>query len=224
MAVDAGAAVLGVLDDLALLRGTSPDDRAALAAASTLRSVARGQVLLLEGEHTDSLHAVVRGRLKVVLSSERGDELVLALLGPGETLGEISVLDGRARSATVQATEPSEVLVVPGHLLRALLERSPHLALTWATVLAGQVRRLTVSQADLVFLDLPRRLAKMLVEDGGATVVLGSSQSEVAARLGVARQSLNRALSALHARGWISVDGAHVRLQERAALQRFAGA
>ena len=212
------------LDGLPLLRGTTAEERAALVDSCTTRSLTRGQVLLLEGESSDSLYAVVSGRLKVLLSSDRGEELVLSVLGPGDTLGEISVLDQQARSATVQATEATEVLVVPGHLLRELLARSPQLALTWATALAAQVRRLTVSQADLVFLDLPRRLAKLLVEDGGTTVVLGPSQAEVAARLGVARQTLNRALSALHQRGWISVDGTRVLLRERAALQQFAGA
>ncbi len=223
-AADERVGVDDVLARLELLVGTNSADRAGLGAVATTRRLDRGQVLLLENERSDALFAVVRGRLKVLLTSRRGDELVLSVLGPGDALGEISVLDGRARSATVQATEDSEVLVLPGAALRALLERSPGTALAWATVLAGQVRRLTVSQADLVFLDLPRRLAKLLVEDGGTVVVLGGSQAEVAARLGVARQSLNRALSALHARGWIAVDGARVVLQDRAALARFAGA
>lgn len=221
---DADADAAALLAGVELLAGTTPAERAALAGAATRRSVARGHVLLLEGERSDALYVVVQGRLKVLLSSARGDELVLSVLGPGDAFGEISVLDGRTRSATVQATAATDVLVLPGSALRALLERSPRLALTWATSLAGQVRRLTVAQADLVFLDLPRRLAKLLVEPGATTVDLGGSQTELAARLGVARQSLNRALSALHGRGWISVAGTRVRLDDAAALRRFAGA
>ena len=214
--------VLDLLGDLAVLAEASEAELAGLATCATLRELERGQVLLLEGERSDALYAVVSGRLKVLLSSERGDELVLSLVGPGEALGEISVLDGLARSVTVQATVETRVLVLPGAALRSLLERSPRLALSWAALLAGQVRRLTGSHADLVFLDLPHRLAKLLVEDGGTTVDLGASQAEVAARLGVARQSLNRALAALHARGWVDVDGRRIVLRDRAALARFA--
>lgn len=219
-----GADVGALLALVELLRGTTPAERAALAAACSRRSVARGQVLLLEGERSDAVYVVERGRLKVLLSSAGGGELVLSVLGPGDAFGEISVLDGRTRSATVQATVDTDVLVLPGAALRALLQSSPQLALGWATLLAGQVRRLTVAQADLVFLDLPRRLAKLVVEAGGTSVDLGSSQTELAARLGVARQSLNRALAALSSRGWLSVHGARVRLEDPDALRRFADA
>lgn len=94
--------------------------------------------------------------------------------------------------------------------------------MAWAQDLALTVRRLTGSAADLVFLDLPRRLAKLLIGAGDAEVELGLSQSELAARLGVARQSVNRALAGLTRRGWIEVDRSTVRLRDRAALTRFA--
>ena len=205
-----------------LLHAATDQEVAVLAEHASTRSLARGQVLLLEGERSDHLYVVLSGRFKVFVSSDRGDELVLSLLGPGDHLGEISVLDRLARSATVQATADSELLVLPGEPLRALLASSAPVALSWATSLATEVRRLTGSTADLVFLDLPRRLVKLLLEGGEREVRLGSSQTELAARLGVARQSLNRALSALQQRGWLLVDGTAVVLRDRPALERFA--
>ena len=216
------AGVAALLARLPLLAAATPQAQEALAASASLRTLRRGQVLLLEGERSDHLYAVVSGRFKVFVTSDRGDELVLSLLGPGDHLGEISVLDRLARSATVQATADSVVLVLPGDPLRALLSSSAPVALAWATALATEVRRLTGSTADLVFLDLPRRLVKLLLEGGAAEVDLGGSQAELAARLGVARQSLNRALSALQQRGWLLVDGPSVVLRDRPALERFA--
>jgi CRP/FNR family cyclic AMP-dependent transcriptional regulator len=94
--------------------------------------------------------------------------------------------------------------------------------------LAASMRRLNGTAADLVFLDLPRRLAKLLLAesslrpDGTIQSQLGMSQSGVAARLGVTRQSLNRALSGLAQRGWVTVDGPLVQLDDVSALMRFA--
>lgn len=193
-----------------------------MSAASFPRRLARGQILFTEGERSEHLYVVARGRLKVLVRSARGEELLLAVVGPGESVGELSILDGRPRSATAEALDDVELVAVPAAAVREVLHASPALAVAWAQDLALTVRRLTGSAADLVFLDLPRRLAKLLVTDGTAEVRLGMNQSEVAARLGVARQSLNRALGGLARRGWISVHGSTVTLQDRVALTRFA--
>ncbi|MDQ3475286.1 MAG: Crp/Fnr family transcriptional regulator [Actinomycetota bacterium] len=206
-----------------LFAGAGPEELTTLAAAAFPRRLARGQVLFVEGERSDHLYVVVSGRLKVQVSSHHGDALLLAVLGAGESAGELSILDGRPRSATAEALDEVQLIAVPADTVRTVLAGSSALALAWAQDLALTVRRLTGSAADLVFLDLPRRLAKLLVGAGASEVDLGMSQSEVAARLGVARQSLNRALSGFTRRGWIQVEGSTVRLRDPAALARFAG-
>lgn len=211
------------LTDAELFRGAPEGDLEKVAALASTRRLRRGQLLFSEGEASDHLFVVVSGRIKVLLSSPRGEELILTVVGPGDALGELSVLDGQPRSATAEALDDTELLVLPAAGLRDLLAGSPPLALAWAQELAGTVRRLTGSTGDLVFLDLPRRLAKLLLDDGGDPVDLGMSQGDVASQLGVTRQSLNRALSSLQRRGWLSVEGPLIRLQDRGALQRFAG-
>lgn len=222
--MDLGAA----LTRSGLFEAATPPERAAFLALATSRRVRRGQVLFSEGDESDALYVVGTGRVAVLLTSPRGEELVLAVLGPGDALGELSVLDGRPRSAAARALEDSELVAVPSRALRALLAGSPGLALSWALEMSGTVRRLTGVTGDLVFLDLSRRLAKLLLEGaardrGDRDVALGLTQSEVAARLGVARQSVNRALSSLQSRGWVQVVGSHIDLRDRAALERFAG-
>lgn len=218
------------MDPLAVLRGVEvfagvPDvELEALAATCSPRRLARGQVLFVEGEPSRDLYVVVEGRLKVLLSSPRGEDLVLAVLEPGDTVGELSVLDEQPRSASAEALDPTVLLAVPAADVRGVLRRCPESTLAWAQAQAVTVRRLTGSTADLVFLDLPRRLAKLLLDsaDGRTRVELGMSQSEVAARLGVTRQSLNRALGGLSRRGWVEVDGGTLLLHDPAALRRFA--
>lgn len=215
---DAAAA----LSELPLLAAAPADEVERLAAVAFPRRLSRGQVLFVEGEASEHLFVIVQGRVKVVAVSADGGELVLAVLGPGEPLGELSVLDGSRRSAGAVALEEVALWCVPAGAVRGLLERSPQVALAVARELAGRVRRLTGAAADLVFLDLPRRLAKLLLSEEAAGMVTGLAQGEVAAQLGVTRQSLNRALQRLQERGWVEVRRGDVRVVDRAALQRFA--
>jgi len=198
-----------------------------LADVAHLRRLSRGQVLFVAGEPSDALHVVARGRLRVLVTSARGDELVLGLVGPGEAVGDLAMLDGGPRSADVDAVEDTELAVLPAEPVREILLQHPAVLLGLAQELAGDVRRLTGRASDLVFLDLRRRLAKLLLDQAAAsgddsTADLGLSQSGVAARVGTTRQSLNRAMGELARRGWIRVDGQRVHLLDRTALGRFA--
>jgi CRP/FNR family cyclic AMP-dependent transcriptional regulator len=207
---------------LALFAAVSDDEVARLAGSAFPRRLVRGQVLFTEGERSEHLFAVTSGRLKVVVTSPQGDELVLAVLGPTDALGELSVLDGASRSAGAVAVDDVVLWCVPAEQVRDLLRRSPAVAMAVAVELAAQVRRLTGAAADLVFLDLPRRLAKLLVADAAAEGLNGLSQGEVAAQLGVTRQTLNRALQRFQDRGWIEVHRGAVVVRDRPALRRFS--
>lgn len=199
-----------------------------LAAISFVRKLAREQVLFVQGEPADHLFIVISGRLRVLVTGPRGDELVLALVGPGESIGDITLIDGGPRSATVDAAERCELRALPMDEVRARVTANPQALLWLAQGLVSDLRRLTGTSADLVHLDLPRRLAKLLLAeahtaaDGQLSVDLGMSQAGVAARLGVTRQSLNRAVMRLTDRSWIRTEGAHVVITDLAALTRYA--
>jgi CRP/FNR family cyclic AMP-dependent transcriptional regulator len=198
-----------------------------LAAAAFTRRFAANQILFVGGEPSDHLYVVRSGLLRVLTTSSRGEQLVLSTLGPGDVIGELSLLDRQPRSADVVAAEPSELIAVPADVARSVLESDPRAVLAAALELAAQVRRLTGTMGDLVFLDLPRRVAKLLLShattrsDGKTVSDLGASQSVVAAQLGVSRQSVNKALSGLARHAWIELDGRSVVLRDPAALQRY---
>jgi CRP-like cAMP-binding protein len=216
------------LAQVSLFAGLDPAELSALARHAFVRRLSRGQILFTEGEPSEHMYLVRSGRLRVYVASPRGEELVLSVVGPGESLGELSIIDRQPRSATVDALEPAELIALAGNDARELLETNQQALHAVAVALAAGMRRLSGTAADLVFLDLPRRLAKLLLAeaetrpDGTLVSQLAMSQTGVAARLGVTRQSLNRALATLVNRGWITLEGTAVRLEDSAALERFA--
>jgi CRP-like cAMP-binding protein len=207
--------LLGALDDKTL------DD---LAAMATLRRYGRGDTVVAAGEPGGDVLVVAAGRLKVLARSPDGSDVLLGMAGPGDTLGELSLLDLAPRSAAVEAADAATVVWLPGDVLRTLLRREPDLAEELLRQQAVMIRRVSGLVADLVFLDLPRRVAKYVVErvDGNGRADLAMSQSELAAAVGGVRQSVNGALRALERRGWIRLDGRVVTVHDRPALERYA--
>ena len=222
MAID----VTGVLRQTDLLRSVQASDLEPIAAASRLRAVRRGQVLFTAGDPSDTVILVVSGRVKVVVRSADGAELTLTVVQPGGTLGELSVADGGPRSADAEALEDSRVLLVPKDLIAELSSRVPSVTQALMTSIAATLRRLTEAASDLVFLDLPRRVAKVLLSqprDDESVIRPKTSQEELAHQVGGARQSVNAALRGFERRGWIEVHDRAVTVKQAAELGRFAG-
>src|SRR3984885_4448836 len=218
-------AVPGVLRQTDLLRSVPASDLEPIAAASRLRTVRRGQVLFTAGDPSDTVILVVSGRVKVVVRSADGAELTLTVVQPGGSLGELSVADGGPRSADAEALEDSRVLLVPNDLIAELSSRVPSVTQALMTSIAATLRRLTEAASDLVFLDLPRRVAKVLLsqprrDDG--VIELKMSQEELAHQVGGSRQSVNLALRGFERRGWSEVHDRGVTHRQAEALARFA--
>lgn len=220
--------VVAELRRTTLFSDADPTRLAQVAGRAFLRRFAAGQVVVTEGEPSVDLYVVRAGRVRVLVQSPHGEELTLSVLGPGDTMGELSVIDGQPRSASAEALTDAQLVALPAADVREMLKSDPALLLAAAAELAATVRRLTGRAGDLVFLDLPRRLAKLLLAearrlpDGALRVDPGMSQSGLAARLGVTRQSLNRALTGLVRRGWLRAEAGGYVVLDPAALQRFA--
>jgi len=220
------AEVTDVLRGTDLLGSAPAADLEAIAAASRSRVFRRGQVLFTSGDPGTALIVVISGRVKVVVRSADGGELTLTVVAAGGVLGEPGVADGGPRSADAEVVEDCRLLFVPREVVQDLCGRAPSVAQALARSLAGSLRRLTEDTSDLVFLDLPRRVAKVLLsQPRGADGVIGPkmTQEEFAHRVGGARQSVNAALRGFERRGWIQVRNQAVTVKQAAALSRFAG-
>jgi CRP/FNR family transcriptional regulator, cyclic AMP receptor protein len=147
------------------------EDLEAIAGASRLRTFRRGQVVFTTGDPGDTLIMVISGRVKVVVRSADGGELTLTIIRPGGVFGELSVADRGPRSADAETLEECHLLLVPRETIQEICARVPSAAQALASSIAVTLRRLTEAASDLVFLDLPRRVAKVLLsqprgEDG----------------------------------------------------------
>ena len=224
------AAMAKVLGSTALFAGLDEQALHQLAAVATHRTYRRGQYLWFQGDEGDRLLVVVSGLLKVLVSAEQGQDVVLVMVGPNETIGELAVLDRAPRSASVVAVEPTTVLMLSRATVLELMTRHPPVLEAVLHVLGELVRRLTEQNSDLILLDLGGRLAKLLLRLAGpraeaeSVVVLGRglSQSDLAAMVGATRPAVNRALQLLASRGLISVDGRVITLHDLPGLRRRA--
>jgi CRP/FNR family transcriptional regulator, cyclic AMP receptor protein len=218
--------VADILRRTDLLRSVPAEDLEAVAAASRLRRFRRGQVVFTAGDPGDSLIVVVSGSVRVVVRSADGGELTLTVVPPGGSLGELSVADGGPRSADAETLEEGQLLLVPREAVQDVCARVPAAAQALTDAVAANLRRLTESVSDLVFLDLPRRVAKVLLsqprgEDG--VIRPRMSQEQLAHQAGGSRQSVNAALRGFERRGWIEVHDRAVTVKQAAAIGRFAG-
>lgn len=216
----------GVLRDTALLRSAPAEDLSAVAAASRLRNFRRGQIVFSRDDPGDTVIVVVSGRVKVVIRSADGGELTLTVIQAGSLFGELSVADNGPRSTDAETLEECQLLFIPRERVQDLCARVPSVAQALTSSIAGTLRRLTNEAGDLVFLDLPRRVAKILLSQprgDDSLIRLRMSQEELAHQVGGTRQSVNAALRGFERRGWLEVRDRAVVVKQAAALGRFAG-
>jgi CRP/FNR family transcriptional regulator len=204
---------------------------AALNAASRRRSYERGSTVFSEGEDGDALYVVVEGKVKVFRTAADGRENMLAVLGPGEMFGELSLFDPGPRTATCAALTDCVVASVAHDSLRPWLSGRPELSEQLLRALAQRLRRTNEAMADLVFSDVPGRVAKALLDlaerfgadDGtGIRVKHDLTQEELAQLVGASRETVNKALSEFASRGWLRLDGRAVVLIEMDRLAHRA--
>jgi CRP/FNR family transcriptional regulator, cyclic AMP receptor protein len=204
----------------------------ALADRSIERSFPRHGRLFYQGDPGSALFVLASGLVKVVVTSEEGEEMVLVTLGPGEAFGELSIVDGGPRSASAEALEPTVALMITREVLLDLATRDPGLTDALLRTLGALLRRLTEQASDLVFLDLPGRMAKLLAglaaEHGSATadgIELDASltQTDLAGMVGASRQSVNQILQGFARRGYLQVRGRRIVIHRLDLLRRRAG-
>lgn len=219
------ADVMGILRQAELFRSVPAQDLGAIVAASRLRTFRRGQVVFTQGDPADTVIMVISGRVKLVVRSADGGELTLTIIQSAGVFGELSVADGGPRSAEAETLDECQLLLIPCEAVQDLCGRVPSAAEAVLCLVAATLRRLTEAVSDLVFLDLPRRVAKVLLNQprGGDGIIRPAlSQEELAHQAAGTRQSVNAALRGFERRGWIEVQDRAVRIKEAAALTRFA--
>ena len=213
-----------------LLRGVSEADTRALAARGVERHFSAGRQIVREGDPGDALYTILAGTVRVAMTSEDGVEATLAVLRAGDSFGELALLDGELRSATVVATTATRALVVTREAFRAWLTERPEASAGLLRELSLRLRRTDAVLADFTFYGLRARLARRLLEisDSQPTAVSGQTrevritQPELASMLGVSRESVNKELATLSAAGVLRTRRGAVEIVEIATLRESA--
>lgn len=218
------------LGDVPLFAGLPPAALDDLARESRTRRYAAGQVLWNEGDPGEALLVLEDGQLRVSRFTGAGIEVVLSVVEAPAAIGELALLDGAPRDASVIAQQPVTVRFVPRSVFQALLRREPAVVDGLLRSLAAMVRAGNARHAKTVGLDVPGRLAAWLLaraaergagRRGRAEISLGRSQGQLAAELGTTRSTLNRALNSFEALGYLSRDGDRVVIRNPDALAAY---
>jgi CRP/FNR family cyclic AMP-dependent transcriptional regulator len=220
---DPGDALTGV----DMFAGLEPEVRQRVIAAAVPRTYRKGQLLFVENDPGDSLIILKRGAIAVFRTSPTGERAVLTVIRPPDVFGEVSLLDGSARSASAEAIEDCSALALSRGAFIELVHANSHILDAVMRSLGALIRRLTEQNADHVFLDLPGRVAKTLVRLAGDShapmVTIELNQSQLAEMAGGSRQSVNQAIGSFANRGWLRTEGRRIVVTDLAALRRRGG-
>jgi CRP-like cAMP-binding protein len=212
-----------LLGECALFRGLRAEQKQALVAQARMRKVAAGQTIFLMGSEPDSMMAVLRGAVKVSVTSADGKELLLAVLQPGEVFGEIALLDGKERTADATAMDDATLAVLERRHVLAFLHGNPDAWQRLVEVLCSRLRSTDEHLAEVALLQLPARLAKALLRasagkaSAGAPIAL--SQRALGNMVGATREGVNKCLQEWRRAGIVRIDRAGIAITDRDALE-----
>ena len=221
--------------ELALLRGhpvfgaLEPEQLEQLVSYARTRNVAAGTTLFSKGDPGTELFAVSAGTVKISVPAPDGREAMFNLLHPGEIFGEIALLDGRPRTADAMAMTDCELTVIERRDFLAFVHGEPNVALQLIALLCERLRIASEHYEEVVFLDLPTRLARILLqladqtEAGAAEPKLKITQREISQMLGSTRESVNKQLRAWSKRGVIALERGGIVVYRLATLAAIAG-
>jgi CRP/FNR family transcriptional regulator, cyclic AMP receptor protein len=220
-----------VLRRAPLFEGLDEDSARALRRQMPDVKLSRGEHLFMEGQEGDRLYIVLDGKLKLTRAAADGRENLLSVLGPGEMFGELSLFDPRPRTSSASAITDATLAGLAHDALRAWLGDHPDVSIHMLRALARRLRRANDVVADLVFTDVPGRVAKNLLdladrfgeqERDGLHVHHDLTQEELAQLVGASRETVNKALADFAARGWLQISARSVLILDSERLRRRA--
>ena len=213
-----------------LFESVPADELREVIAIARRRTFARGEVVFHEGDPSDSLHLVVKGRFAAKVVTARGDVAMLWVCGPGEAFGELALVSPEEpRSATVAALEPAATHAVHRRDFERLRHEHPEIDGVLAALLAGQLRRMSALLVDAYYTSAERRVLRRLVDLVGTygapadgPVVVPVTQEQLAELAGTSRATVNHVLREEHARGTVDLGRGRTIVLDPAGLARRA--
>jgi CRP/FNR family cyclic AMP-dependent transcriptional regulator len=220
-----------VLAEAPLFEALSDEDARALRTDIVDVYLDRGERLFTEGDAGDKLYIILTGKIKLTKAAPDGRENLLSVHGPGEMFGELSLFDPIPRTSSASAVTNARLAAIAHDDLRTWLSTRPEVAMHLLQALAQRLRRINEVKADLVFTDVPGRVAKALLDlsdrfgvltPDGVQVNHDLTQEELAQLVGASRETVNKALADFAARGWIQLAAKSVLVTDTDRLRKRA--
>ena len=220
------------LGELDLFQGLAPEQLNELNGLLRSQTVQAGTHFITAEQPGEVVYVLLEGTVKIYITRSDGREVILAFLGPGDTVGEMSLVDSAGRSANVVTTEPSRLLWMNRATFQACLRTLTPLANNLVRLLANRLRFANEQIQALCTLDVSGRVARQILamadrygsrqEGGEVRIPLRLTQSDLAEIVGASRERVNQVIVDFKHRGFISVDPDHrIRVHDRAELARY---
>ncbi len=218
MTANPGISVV-TLRALPIFEHVAEDRLAPIARVATLRSVPRNTVVVRAGDRTDNVYFVLSGVFKVLVSDVDGREVILSIMGRGDLFGEMGVIDDHPRSATVQAVQPSELVVISKSDFHRCLAEHFDVSLYLMRNLVHRLRAADRQIESLALLDVYGRVARLLLDmaekaPDGRQIVKKVSRQDIAKMIGASREMVSRVMKDLQQQGLIEETDGYLVLHE----------
>ena len=220
-----------ILARAGIFQGVDPEAVADLIGDMEAVRYPRGTTIFEEGDPGDRLYIITSGKIKLARHAPDGRENLLSVMGPSDMFGELSIFDPGPRTSSAVCVTDVQAATMTSDMLKKWVDDYPSISQQLLRVLARRLRRTNSNLADLIFTDVPGRVAKTLLQlanrfgtqEGGALRVNHDlTQEEIAQLVGASRETVNKALATFAHRGWIRLEGKSVLIVDTEHLAKRA--
>jgi len=209
-----------MLKNVSLFADLPEEAITAVSALATTRTYSKNTIIITEGDDSDSLYAVLSGKVKVYLSDDEGKEIIINILSCGDYFGGLALMDDEPRSASVMTLEESKLAVLSKSAFEDCLKKNPQVALPIIKGLSARLRNLTENVKSLALMDVYGRVARTLLEMAepvGENLVINQrlTQREIASMVGASREMVSRILKDLSVGGYITIQNKTITINEK---------
>lgn len=210
-----------ILRRIPLFSSLKDDELEAIYKLSYIRKCTKDSIILLENEEGDTLFIIISGKVKVTTFSESGKEVIFSILNEGDFFGDMSLMDGKPRSATVISIEDSELRLLRRNDFIKLVEEHPGIALKLLEELTTRLRKADERIESLAILDVTGRVAGILLQladergektDNGVVIKSRPTHQELANMVGTTRETVTRVLKQLENKKYINMSGKDLQI------------
>lgn len=202
-----------------LFSGMEPADLDVIASQTVIKKFPKNTVILGQGDDTDSLYVIVKGKVDVFLHNDKGKEIIINTLGESESFGELAPLGGIPRQASIITTEESTFGIISRKVFMDTLLARPTISMRIIDLLISRIQDLTEEVSSLALEDVYNRVVRVLYkhaeEVGEKLITEKLTQQDIASRVGATREMVHRILKELKTGGYISIEGKHITIEKK---------